>query len=92
MSDEQGSVGEVHGGVATDSLRKFIERIQRLESEKSEIANAIKDLYGAAKAEGLDVKIMKKVISILKEGNAKREEFESILDTYLAALGVIDRD
>jgi uncharacterized protein (UPF0335 family) len=93
MSDEQESSGAIYGTVAGDQLRAYIERIQRLESEKTETANAIKEVYGEAKGNGLDPKIMKKIVSILKDsnGNDKREEFETLLDTYLAALGVIDR-
>ncbi|MBY3150984.1 DUF2312 domain-containing protein [Rhizobium laguerreae] len=91
MSDEQGSFGEVQGGVAGDKLRSFIERIQRLEEEKATIAGDIKDVYNQAGSEGFDKKILRKVISILKEDKDKRQEFESVLDTYLAALGV-DRD
>jgi uncharacterized protein (UPF0335 family) len=75
-------------------LRESIERIQRLESEKTQISSDIKEIYATAKSEGLDTKIMKKIVAILKDsdGNSKREEFETLLDTYLAALGVIDRD
>lgn len=91
MSDEQGSFGEVQGTVSGDQLRAFIERIQRLEEEKKTISDDIKDVYGEAKGQGFDTKIMRKVISILKEDKDKRQEFESVLDTYLAALGV-DRD
>ncbi|MCS4089834.1 GapR family DNA-binding domain-containing protein [Rhizobium sp. BK176] len=88
MSDEQATSGTV----APDMLRGYIERIQRLETEKAETASAIKEVYGEAKGNGLNVAIMKKLISILKQadGNSKREEFESELDVYLAALGVIE--
>lgn len=94
MSDEQESSGAIYGTVAGDQLRAYIDRIQRLETEKKETSDAIREVYNEAKGNGLDPKIMKKIVAILKDsdGNNKREEFETLLDTYLAALGVIDRD
>jgi uncharacterized protein (UPF0335 family) len=92
MSDEQSSFGGVQGSVSGDQLRSFIERIQRLEEEKKTIADDIKDVYSEAKGTGFDVKILRKVISIIKEDKDKRQEFEAVLDTYLAALGLIDRE
>lgn len=92
MSDEQESFGAVQGTVSGDQLRAFIERIQRLEEEKKTISDDIKDVYGEAKSSGFDTKIMRKVISILKEDKDKRQEFEAVLDTYLAALGHVQRE
>jgi uncharacterized protein (UPF0335 family) len=69
-------------------LRAFIERIEKLEEEKKAIADDIKDVYGEAKANGFDVKIMRKVVSIRKQDRDKRIEEETILDLYLAALGM----
>ena len=77
-------------GVARDQLRSFIERIERLEEEKKTIADDIKDVYGEAKGTGFDTAILKKVISIRRQDKDERMEQEAILDTYLAALGMIE--
>ena len=77
-------------GVARDQLRSFIERIERLEEEKKTIADDIKDVYGEAKSTGFDTKILKKVIQLRRQDKDERMEQEAILDTYLAALGMID--
>jgi uncharacterized protein (UPF0335 family) len=77
-------------GVARDQLRSFIERIERLEEEKKTIADDIKDVYGEAKGTGFDTPILKKVIAIRKQDKDERMEQEAILDTYLAALGMIE--
>lgn len=77
-------------GVARDQLRSFIERIERLEEEKKTIADDIKDVYGEAKGTGFDTPILKKVIAIRKQDKNERMEQEAILDTYLAALGMIE--
>jgi len=69
-------------------LRAFVERIERLEEEKRALSDDIKDVYGEAKANGFDVKIMRKIVSIRKQDRDKRIEEETILDLYLAALGM----
>lgn len=78
-------------GVARDQLRSFIERIERLEEEKKTIADDIKDVFGEAKGMGFDPKILKEVIKIRKMDRDERMEREAILDTYLAALGMIEQ-
>ncbi len=82
--DTASGVDEVHAG----HLRAFIERIERLEEEKKALTDDIKDVYGEAKANGFDVKIMRKIVSIRKQDRDKRMEEETILDLYLAALGM----
>lgn len=77
-------------GVARDQLRSFIERIERLEEDKQSIADDIKDCYGEAKSTGFDSKILKKVIAIRKMDKDERMEQEAILETYMAALGMLD--
>lgn len=74
--------------VAPDQLKAFVERIERLEEEKKAIADDIKDFYGEAKANGFDVKVLRKVVSLRKQDKAEREEMEAILELYLDALGM----
>lgn len=75
--------------VAGDQLKAIIERIERLEEEMKALADDIKDVYAEAKANGFDTKILRKVISLRKKEPAEREEEESMLDVYMAALGMI---
>ena len=76
--------GEVNAG----HLKAFIERIERLEEEKTALGQDIKDVYGEAKANGFDTKIIKKVIALRKLDRDERNEIETILDLYLSALGM----
>jgi uncharacterized protein (UPF0335 family) len=76
--------GEINAG----HLRAFVERIERLEEEKKALAGDIKDVYGEAKANGFDVKIMRKIVSLRKQDRDKRIEEDTVLDLYLAALGM----
>lgn len=75
--------------LARDQLRAFVERIERLEEDKKEVGDFIKDVYGEAKSMGFDTKILKKVIALRKMDEGKRREEDLILDTYLQALGMI---
>lgn len=77
------------GGIAGENLKRYIERIEKLEEEKSEIAADIREVYNRAKGEGFDPKVMRKVLKIRKMDHAEREEEENLTDIYLHALGMI---
>ncbi len=76
------------GGIAADQLRTIVERIERLEEEKSGIASDIRDIFAEAKGNGYDVKTLRKVIQLRKLDAAERDEQEHLLDTYKLALGM----
>jgi uncharacterized protein (UPF0335 family) len=76
--------GEINAG----HLRAFVERIERLEEEKRALSGDIKDVYAEAKANGFDAKILRKIVSIRRQDRDSRIEEETILDLYLAALGM----
>ena len=77
------------GGISSGQLRSFIDRIERLEEEKSGLAEQIRDVYGEAKGYGYDVKIIRKVIGLRKLEPHDRQEQEDLLDVYMVALGMI---
>jgi uncharacterized protein (UPF0335 family) len=74
--------------IATEELRLLIERIERLELEKTAIADDVKDVYREAKARGYDPKTMRTVVRLRKMDLHVRQEAEALLDTYKAALGL----
>ena len=76
------------GGIAGEQLKSLIERIERMEEEKATIAADIREIFAEAKANGYDVKIMRKVLRIRKLDAHERYEEEALLDTYLHALGM----
>ncbi len=88
MADDSAHA-DILNQTAQGQLKSIIERIERLEQEKSEIAEQIKEVFAEAKGNGFDVKILRKVIRIRKQDAAKRQEEDAILDLYLSALGVI---
>jgi uncharacterized protein (UPF0335 family) len=78
----------VEDSVAQDQLRAFIERVERLESEKSDISLDIAEIYREAKGNGFDTKIMKRVVRLRKMDANERMEQEAILALYMNALGM----
>ena len=74
--------------VAADQLRSFVERIERLEEEKAALAGDIRDVYGEAKGNGYDTKVLRRVISLRKKDFAERQEEEAVLQVYMKALGM----
>lgn len=77
--------------ITADRLRSFIERVERLLEERKSIQGDIKDIFSEAKGVGYDVKTMRKVIALRAMDAADRAEQETLIDTYLHALGMIDR-
>ena len=80
---------DIAGSKSKDNqLKNFIERIERLEEEKSNILADIKEVYSEAKGLGYDPKIMRKLLIIRKMDIDERLEQEALLDTYRNALGI----
>ncbi|MCB1461017.1 MAG: DUF2312 domain-containing protein [Nitratireductor sp.] len=75
--------------VAREQLRSIVERIERLEEEKKTISEDIKDVYGEAKANGFDTKVLRQVVRMRKQDTSERQEQDAIRDLYLHALGML---
>lgn len=71
-----------------DQIKAFIERIERLEEEKRSIAEDIKDVYAEAKANGFEVKVLRKIVAMRRQDVNERREQEELLELYLNALGM----
>ena len=71
-----------------EKLKQYIERIEKLEDEKKEIADVVKDVFNDAKANGFDVKTMRTILKMRKMQPHELEEQEALLDTYKQALGI----
>lgn len=76
------------GTVTSERLRQIVDRIERLEDEKRELSDQIREVYGEAKAEGFDVKVLRQVIRLRRMKPHERGELEELLETYKAALGM----
>lgn len=74
--------------VTAGELRQFVERYERLESERREIADQMKDVMAEAKARGYDAKVLRKLIALRKRDSDEVNEEEAILELYKEALGM----
>jgi len=77
---------EAHS-VAADELRQFVERVERLEAEKQDAAEAQKEVFAEAKGRGYDTAVLRKVIARRKMDRDSLAEQEAILEMYETALG-----
>jgi uncharacterized protein (UPF0335 family) len=89
MADDASAHPDVLNATAQGQLKSIIERVERLEQEKAEIAEQIKEVFAEAKGNGFDTKVLRKVVRIRKQDRAKRMEEEAILDLYLSAIGEV---
>ena len=74
--------------VTADELRQFIERIERLDAEKKDLAEQQKEVMAEAKGRGYDTKVMRKLITLRKRDQNDIAEEEAILELYKEALGM----
>jgi uncharacterized protein (UPF0335 family) len=72
-----------------NQLQSIVERIEKLEAEKADIADLIKDVYVEAKANGFDAKILRKVVALRKKNADERKTEEELLAVYMNALGML---
>ena len=69
-------------------LRQFIERAERLDAEKADIADQRKEVMAEAKARGYCVKTINKLIALRKRDKDDIAEEQAVLDMYCEALGM----
>lgn len=78
-----------HNTTAAEHLRQFIEQLERLDEEKKAIADDISSKFKEAKTMGFDPKIMKVILRLRKMTEADRNEHETLVELYKAALGML---
>ena len=89
MNNQIEAFTESETGIAAGELRSFIERIERLDSEKAAIGDDIKDVFTELKGRGYDAKAVRQILKLRKLDPNERTEQEAIVETYLVALGML---
>ena len=74
--------------VTADELRQFIERYERLEMEKKDLAEQQKEVMAEAKGRGYDTKVMRKIVALRRRDKDDIAEEEAVLEMYKEALGM----
>lgn len=90
MSEIGHNSGDILNQTAQGQLKSLVERIMRLEEEKAEIAEQVKEVKAEAKGAGFDVKTLAKLVKLLKTDRAKAMEEKAILELYATAMGIGD--
>lgn len=77
------------GSYASERLRQYVERLERLEQDKKEIAAQIREVKAEAKSAGFDVRTIAAVIQLRKMSPAELREYDAVMQTYRGALGML---
>ena len=73
-------------GIAGDRIRSIVERIEHVEEEIRALNEDKKEIFQEAKGNGFDVKVIKEIVRLRKQDKDERDEHESLLDLYFAAM------
>ena len=79
-----------HNSVASGQLQSIIDRVEKLEEEKTSLLDDMKYVYSEAKGNGYDIKAIKKLVALRKLDRTKLAEDKAMLELYAAALGCLD--
>jgi len=74
--------------VTAAELRQIVEKYERLEAEKKDIADQQKETMQEAKARGYCVKTLRKLIADRKKTPDELQEERAVLEMYENALGM----
>jgi len=85
MNDQQ---TETSYRLASGELRAFVERFERLEAERKELADQQKEVMAEARSRGYDTKVLRKLIGLRKRDPQEISEEEAVLQMYREALGM----
>ncbi len=88
MSDGNKKPTDSNYSVIADQLRSFIDRFERLEKEKEDIMNDMREVMVEAKGNGYDTKIIKKIIKVRKQDATERAEQAAVFALYCNALDI----
>jgi uncharacterized protein (UPF0335 family) len=74
---------------ANAQIRSIIERIEHVEGEIKELSSDRKDIYSEAKGNGYDCAALRTIVRMRKQDPGDRAEAETILETYMNAMGML---
>ena len=89
MMDESSPTNPAAENQSDDTLRNFIERIERLEEDKAAILTDIREVYSEAKASGYHPKIMRQIVKLRAMDSSELSERDELLKIYREAVGLL---
>lgn len=70
----------------SESLRTYVERIERIHDERDALSEDLSDLYTEASDNGFDKRALKSVIAWRRKDRKQAEEQQALFESYLAAV------
>ena len=77
--------------ISSERLKSFVERIEKLESDRADVCNDLKDVYAEAKGVGYDAPTIRKIVQTrkkLRENAEKHREQLELFNLYAGSLGM----
>ena len=75
---------------AGTELAGFVSEIEATRDRKKQIGDQEKEIFASAKAKGYDPKTIRRILTIRASDAKKHQEAETLLDTYMHALGMAE--
>jgi uncharacterized protein (UPF0335 family) len=79
----------MQGHNSNEQLKSVVERIENVNEQIKDLTEDRSDIFAEAKGNGYDVKALRKIIALRKLSADDRAQQETILETYMQALGMI---
>lgn len=86
---EEDETPHVVGNISGERLLSFITRIERLNEEKKTLSDDIKEIKSEAKGAGFDVAVINHLIKERKKDKDDLDEFNTQVDIYKRAIGML---
>ena len=74
-------------GLGIVPLASIVERVERIKDEALILKQDLKEVFAEAKADGYDLRVLKRLIKLRAADPAKAEELAAILELYAAEIG-----
>ncbi len=75
-------------GISTVQLQLFVDKLERLEEEKSEATKNLSDCFSEVGSAGFDKRVIKAILRLRKMDKDRASEHESLLSLYKSVLGM----
>ena len=69
-------------------IEQIIYRLEKLEEERADIAQSVRDAFTEAKIRGYDIKVLRQLLKLRRINEKDRMQQEDELETYKVALGM----
>ena len=73
---------------AKEQLVQYITKVERLENDKANVLQDIKEVFADAKNNGFDIRTLKQILKIRKMDKNTLAEAEALLELYRNALNI----